>query len=202
MNHNLLLVGWATQKVGHYRVKRTKCPNGAQNGALKKANQYYLLFSFNIDLFRGLLVILLKKFNEIQPFSCLDYSNIFENISYIGVIFNIFMIQVWPLTASNDLKWPRILKILTKYFVGESKDSKNISYGSLAAGRDFWATNVHKVQHVGTSGDFIFQANHFLSTPTFKTRVLLWWDWGKNWGGNIFRKFKNYLLFLNFFTIL
>ena len=48
-----------------------------------------------------------------------------------------------------------------------------LAYGSMAAGRDFWATNVQKVQHVGTSGDFIFQANYFLSTPTIKRRVLL-----------------------------
>ena len=38
------------------------------------------------------------------------------------------------------------------------------SYGSVAPGRDFWATNEQKVQHVGTSGNFIFEANHFLST--------------------------------------
>ena len=43
---------------------------------------------------------------------------------------------------------------------------------SLAAGRDFWAKNDQKVQHIGTSGDFIFQANNFLSTPMFKTWVL------------------------------
>ena len=51
----------------------------------------------------------------------------------------------------------------------------------MAAGWDFWATNVQKVQHIGTSGDFIFQANHFLSTPTFKTRVVHGRDWKKNW---------------------
>ena len=33
----------------------------------------------------------------------------------------------------------------------------------------------------GTSCDFIYQANHFLSTPTFKTRVVQGLDWGKNW---------------------
>ena len=49
----------------------------------------------------------------------------------------------------------------------------------MAAGWDFWATNVQKVQHIGTSGDFIFQANHFLSTPTFKTRVVHGRDWKK-----------------------
>ena len=57
--------------------------------------------------------------------------------------------------------------------------TSNDTYGSVGAGRDFWATNVQKVQHVGTSGDFIFQANHFLSTPTFKTQVVLGRDWKK-----------------------
>ena len=45
----------------------------------------------------------------------------------------------------------------------------SLTYGSVAAGWDYWAT---KVQDVGTSCDFIYQANHFLSTPTFKTMVV------------------------------
>ena len=75
------------------------------------------------------------------------------------------------------------------------------AYGSVAAGRDFWARNVQKVQHVGTSGDFIFQANHFLSTPTFKTQVVHGREWKKICEKNIFRNFKYHLLFLHFFTI-
>ena len=35
------------------------------------------------------------------------------------------------------------------------------TYGSLAAGRDFWATSVQKVRHVVASGDFIFGDNLF-----------------------------------------
>ena len=65
----------------------------------------------------------------------------------------------------------------------------------MAAGRDFWATNVQKVQHVGTSGDYIFQANNFLSTPTFKTRVVLGRDWEKNGEKNIFKYFQNQSFF-------
>jgi hypothetical protein len=33
----------------------------------------------------------------------------------------------------------------------------------VAAGRDFWAMNAQKVQHMGTSGDFILYENLFLS---------------------------------------
>ena len=35
------------------------------------------------------------------------------------------------------------------------------TYGSLAAGRDFWATYAEKVQHVGASGDFVFKLISF-----------------------------------------
>ena len=65
----------------------------------------------------------------------------------------------------------------------------------MAAGRDFWATNVQKVQHVGTSGDFIFQPNHFLSTPTFKTRAVHGQGWKAIWE-KIFLEISIITLFL------
>ena len=36
--------------------------------------------------------------------------------------------QIWPLMTSHDLKWPRILKILTDSFLAWSQLSKNIRF--------------------------------------------------------------------------
>ena len=62
------------------------------------------------------------------------------------------------------------------------------AYGSVAAGRDFWATIVQKVQDVGTSGDFIFQANHFCQLLHLKYGLCM--DrLEKNLGKKCFQKF-------------
>ena len=59
------------------------------------------------------------------------------------------------------------------------------AYGSVAAGRDFWATIVQKVQDVGTSGDFIFQANHFCQLLHLKHGLCMDGT-GKKFGKEIF----------------
>jgi hypothetical protein len=57
---------------------------------------------------------------------------------------------------------------------------EKLPYVSAAAGRDFWVTNEQKVQHVGTSGDFIFYANLFFSTHPVKKWALHSWEANKS----------------------